>query len=323
MTKRAETLAPATYAGLQTALFVSQGYYDDYLELELPQQAALLADVATRLAQLPREVAGGEIDVRLREGEPPTLGLLVDYAGREEARRRGPAERLRLILSQVRRALPDLKAGDLLCGEDLAALPAQNDVAIAAPPPLTGPLATTEPSTPARGGVAHNRVGMAWTYLERARRLAGRGQLHKALRATDESLRQEPGHPAALALRQELRLLEQRAKRARRAPRDAQAQLEVGYSHLSLRNLDEAILALRRSRQLAPGLYLASLLLGVALHQRGRGDEARLAYEQALLLNGKESTARSLLAALNHGEPPPLLAEEDARARRTAVRLSA
>ncbi len=148
------------------------------------------------------------------------------------------------------------------------------------------------------------------------------GQLHKALRSVEESLHQELGHPAALALRREIRLLEQREKRRRQAPRNAQAHLEVGFSYLQLRRTDEAIFALDRARALFPDLYLAQLL-GVALHSRGRAAEARLAYERAAQPRAGDEMAHSLLAALNHGEPPPYLAEEYSHAKHPSLSLSA
>jgi len=146
--------------------------------------------------------------------------------------------------------------------------------------------------------------------LSRAGYLATHGRLHKARRAVEDALREDPTNPDAWRLQQELIRLEAREKRRQREPRSAQAQLEAGFSYLSLGCDDGAVEAFRLAARLQPDLYLAHLLLGIAHHHRMQVAEAQLAYERAARLQPMERAPRQLLAALRRGEPPPRPVED-------------
>jgi hypothetical protein len=178
----------------------------------------------------------------------------------------------------------------------------------------TGPA--TAASSPAQRANGSHRLDAngshlreAGTQLERARSLAARGQMHKAQRVAEGVAATCPGHPGAVDLLQQLKLLERRAKRRSREPGNAQAQLEAGFSYLLLNCNREAIKPLEQAGRISPGLYLAHLLLGIAHHRQGDASAARTAYQKAARLRSNQALHDDLLAALVRGEPPVPLVE--------------
>lgn len=145
--------------------------------------------------------------------------------------------------------------------------------------------------------------------MARARELAARGNLHKALRILDELLRDSPGLFEAEELAAAIRTLDRREKRVRREPRSSQARLEVGFSYLRLGRNRDAAQALREAVRMEPDFYLAQLLLGISLHRLGDVLLAGSAYRRAGQLRPAERVPAELLSALEKGEPPFELAE--------------
>jgi tetratricopeptide (TPR) repeat protein len=278
-------------------LYVSSGRWDDYLEPALPEERDCYAAIAGSLSALAERHAPVDLDVRLRSHPSPILCVLADYGSAETQRERPFAERVRDLLGLLAEAVPALDLGDLL---------PRRPPALAAVAPVAEVIGTKEvlPQAPAvTPPVTDERA------LELARRLAAKGQVHKALRAVEDQLRVTPGLAEAVMLREELRALERREKRRRLEPRNAQALLEAGFSYLAVGATTTAVEALGQATRLEPDLYLAQLLLGVAMHKEGQPVAARAAYTRAAALNPGEGVVGDLLATLGRGEPPPRLAE--------------
>ncbi len=232
------------------------------------------------------------------------------------------AERIAGIFEKLARAVPVLDFGDLIPETTTEAAPSPPPVecvALPASEPAVERLAQAVPTgNEARWHPDDAIAGLAPAAhrfanadrLRDARRLAARGHVHKALRAVEDVLRADPDDGEAQVLQEHLQLLARRVKRREREPKNAQAHLEAGFSYLTLECDREAINALREAIRLAPGLYLAHLLLGIALHRDGEVAAASQAYERARLLRPRDEMPGSLLAALQRGEPPPLLVED-------------
>ena len=124
---------------------------------------------------------------------------------------------------------------------------------------------------------------------------------------------------AARAAGERLRAAERAADRFREAARDerlqAEANLRLGHVKLEMGRYDEALAAfagVERSTDDRAIVYLAHLFRGIALENRGRTDEARLSYRQALAQSPEAHSATLRLAALEfrHGrgdEPETLV----------------
>jgi hypothetical protein len=349
MSRRVEFEKPMSVAGESGRIYVSCGRQDDYLEFALPSGATPGAAVRDRLASIACDPACDHLDVRFEDGSPATVSILALYAGVEhEVQQALPYEqRLANLLLRLAQAEPTLDFGDLLPERPVAAAPAeppQPGPCVAQPPAGPAPAALTHPdATPRAAGVEpaqtmgspsvepHRvaevavspvrpaeagsaalpaQAARAADLLSRATDLATHGHSHKARRAVEDALREDPTNSDAWGLRQELIRLEAREKRRQREPRNPQAQLEAGFSYLSLGCDDAAVEAFRLAARLQPDLYLAHLLLGIAHHHRKQMAEAQLAYERAARLQPTERVPRQLLASLRRGEPPPRPVED-------------
>jgi tetratricopeptide (TPR) repeat protein len=126
-----------------------------------------------------------------------------------------------------------------------------------------------------------------------------------------------------------LRAAERAADRFREAARDeslrAEANLRLGHVKLQMGRYDEALAAFAGVERLTDDralVYLAHLFRGIALENRGRPQDARLSYREALAESPGAHSATLRLAALEfrHGgldEPEsllgPLLRNDDPR----------
>jgi tetratricopeptide (TPR) repeat protein len=117
---------------------------------------------------------------------------------------------------------------------------------------------------------------------------------------------------AARAAGERLRAAERAADRFREATQDeslrAEASLRLGHVKLEMGRYDEALAAfagIERSSDDRAVVYLAHLFRGIALENRGRTEEARLSYQEALARSPGAHSATLRLAALEfrHGRP--------------------
>lgn len=134
---------------------------------------------------------------------------------------------------------------------------------------------------------------------------------------------------AARAAGERLRAADRAADRFREAARDeglrAEANLRLGHVKLEMGRYDEALAAFTGVEQLTDDravVYLAHLFRGIALENRGRPDEARQSYRDALAQSPGAHSATLRLAALEfrHGRTDqpetlldPLLRNDDPR----------
>lgn len=134
---------------------------------------------------------------------------------------------------------------------------------------------------------------------------------------------------ASRAEGERLRAEERAVARFQEAAKDeslrAEASLRLGHVKLMMGRYDEALTALIGAEALTDDravIYLVHLFRGMALENRGRTDEARASYRQALSLSPGAHSATLRLAALEfrHGSPAApepmldgLLAADDPR----------
>lgn len=319
MAPRTEMARQVTLSGHDIELFASLGRVDDYLELELPR-SAYASGLLEGLDGLPTELAGDRLDWRARDGDPPILSFMLLRSGSHQPADPAPA-RLGRLLSEIARLAPGFDFGELApkppaeapIPSPMPALPVAQTaprVEAPAPAPLSEQSADAPPTGnhPGKGG--HNPAWlMDRSSIAVAMEHARRGRTHQALRILNEVLSRTPGHQEAHHLRDSLRLMERREKRRRREPRNAQAQLEAGFSYLALNRGQDALDALTSATRLDPRHHLAHLLLGIAYHREGRADSARAAYLRSSRLRPDPGVFPDLLSALDRGDPPPELAE--------------
>jgi tetratricopeptide (TPR) repeat protein len=319
MSARAEYERTAALNGMPVRLFVSCGHSDDYLELVLADGAGSDSHVLDSLVEGPTATGHHDLDVRLAAGEPPTVSVLAMYTSDEVARSQPPEARVEGILRALARKQPGLDFGGLL---PKPAVPAQtapttpSDVSVSVPvAPRDATEETAEVTASATCNVDQCQTQapperLPVTLFDRAGNLAARGEVHRALYLVDETLRRDPHDKDAWALREELMLLEARERRRQRVPDEAQAQLEVGFSYLTLGCDALATAALAEAARLKPNLYLAQVMLGVAHHHQKQAKLAKVCYERASRVRPRERTPRELLHALACGLPPPRPVEQ-------------
>lgn len=344
--RRTEIDGAFLLGGLIGRLHLSGGAWDDYLELTFPESEAPSREsdgprpdeeswMEAAAADLAATLAAAGLDAVAHPGIPPAVGVLALRVGDESARHTAPTDRLLALLARVAAAAPALDFGDLLPRWSVAGDGASVSLAAADPPPsavaaepaaVVATVSTDEPiesaplipSTPPVLVIADLSPSPAEArgkptaagLLEEARRRAARGQIVKARRAVEEALALTPALGEAQSLRHELCVLERREKRLASRPRDAQAQLEVGFSRLTLGLVASGVAALATAIRLDPDLYLGHLLLGMAYHRAGQVEEARRSYSIAARLRPSDATASDLARCLARGEPPPKLVEE-------------
>jgi hypothetical protein len=323
MSGRVELERSVILAGEPVQLFASCGSQDDYVELVLPESPELEARTRRRLTLLHEGTTAELLDVRFSDDRPTTVSILALYAGAafSDWRSRPYPDRLAGVLAHLAAVEPGFDFGELLPVGPLAVkaapvaeplCPAAVADPVAETSAASGPVdelaaARAVPRVDAVPTADHrdsSRSRSAVDYLGRAGELAARGRVHKALRAVEDALRQNSADREAWALREELQLLERRERRRQREPKNAQAQLEVGFSYLTFGSDGEAIAALREAARLDSNFYLAHLILGIALHHGKRVREAQVCYERAARLRPLEEAPRELLRSLRRGLPP-------------------
>lgn len=346
MAVRTEFTKPVSLAGIGCTLFVSCGPWDDYLEIEFPEAMSPDTTVLDRLRRIPHDTAMRSMDIRVREGPPPSIGMLVLYLGADEQRSRPHMERVGSVVLELAGAVPAFDFGDLLpstvpehrvisaslCdanaepdapragSREASVLSSPASASDGAPAPLVPETEPKRPEAASVGGAPQpplprvfldRRMGFPTDEaLKQAREDASRGLVRKALHLVDQVVERDRHSIAALELQQELRLLEDRDNRRRRAPWDAQALMEAGFSYLSLNANSQAADLLSRAVSLRPDKFMANCLLGIAMHRQGQHKAALHAYQRAILLRPGDPIPLGLMAALSRGEPPPPLEEE-------------
>ena len=334
MAIRVEFESPISVDGQPGRLFASSGHADDYLELTLPEVAGLASTLLSELCCISHE-QDVQIGANVHEGPPLLLCVTALYINAQAQKTRPPAARIADILIVLSRVAPSIDFGDLL--PEHLRLPQSQAQQTAAPSFVSKQQAANSTCAPSVCEAAQPVASPSWATsplaapaytqpsagsVEKARAIAARGQLHKALRAVEDVLRFAPDHFEARQLKESLKLLEQREKQRRREPRNPQVHLEAGFSYLRLQANRDAAEALQKACQLSPDLYLAQLLRGIALHRLGDVREARSAYFHAARLRPGDSVHDDLLYALESGQPPMPLAESETSTPDKLARVS-
>ena len=289
---RIEYAQPFVTGNEISELLVSSGPSDDYLELALPLAWPGITVTVRQLESLSGSVDPCPLDVRVAIGDPTIVSVLA--LNRDSARRAHPFDvRVREILSTLVDAAPAL---------GLEALSA--DSALSAEGPTRHRSEQEVTALEPTWSGASPRLACPTRYL------ALRSRVHIALHTVEDVLRQDPANAKAWQLREDLTLLERRERQRHREPANAQAQLEVGFSYLTLGCDDDAVRALTQAVTLQANLYLAHVILGIAHHHKHQVEQARVCYERAARLRPEDRTPPDLLSRLARGDPPPIPIED-------------